>query len=316
MPWTDRECPTHMSNHLEVFDPLVMPESITEKASLLVPAELPTAELPTVGIGSILKMPVASHLSAWCTHGVSAVFAPLFGNCHIQRLSTGTVGMWFQNCGTTSQLTVSGPYSYSPIIPHQKLHDSTLLFIRPGAAFSVLGIPASELTCQRYALDDLLPGEGTRLMQQLLEVTSPVERLQAMQVWVGSRIARFARARDHELTAGLRRWLANPGRLSDLVSEVGGSQRQIQRWFADGVGLAPRELDTLWQVGRVARRAMTKNCVDWTALALDHGFSDQPHLTRRWREVLGDSPAHFHRRWRTGGQWLDGLIINPPAPTI
>lgn len=310
MPWSDHRPSSRIGQHLDVFDPLAMPESTTEKFSPLLPAEL-----PTVGVGQILKMAVAPHLAPWCTHGVSATFAQSFGGCRTQRLSTGTLGMWFQNCGTTTQLTVSGPYSFSPIIPHQSLHDSTLLFIRPGAAFSVLGIPASELTCRRYALDDLLPGEGTRLTQQILEVTCPVQRLHVMQAWVESRIARFARARDHELTAGLMRWLANPGRLSDLVGEVGGSQRQIQRWFADGVGLAPRELDTLWQVGRVARQAMTQARVDWTALALDHGFSDQPHLTRRWREVLGDSPAHFHRRWRAGGQWLDGLMIAPPEPT-
>jgi AraC-like DNA-binding protein len=132
---------------------------------------------------------------------------------------------------------------------------------------------------------------------------------------VRRRIRRHARARDLSLVTDLQGWIATAGPLRDITQHTGSSQRQLQRWFSDQVGMTPGAFSHLWQVRRVLNESLTRSRPDWAGLAYQFGFADQAHLVRRWKEVLGESPARFHQRWVDGGRWVDGMIFRPePKP--
>ncbi len=229
---------------------------------------------------------------------------------------TGIAGLWFQildqdRSSRRGRLVVSGPQERSAVLPMAGVFHSVTLTFRPGAFRALFGIPAVELSNSRVDLDDLLPGEGRSLLQQLIDLPGAAEQYDALVEWVRGRIRRHARATDQEMVTSIQRWIASSGHLRDLSHCTGESQRQLQRCFSERVGMTPTAFSRIWQVRRVLNVALGRVDPQWADLAYSHGFVDQSHLNRRWKEVMGDSPARFHRRWRGGGIWVDGLVFLP-----
>ena len=99
------------------------------------------------------------------------------------------------------------------------------------------------------------------------------------------------------VSAAVRRMLgASSGRLSisALARESGWSVRQLERRFRSETGLSPRVLARIVRFQRVFR-ALGRERSDWVSVALDCGYSDQPHLIREFREFTGQTPGAFER---------------------
>ncbi len=84
-------------------------------------------------------------------------------------------------------------------------------------------------------------------------------------------------------------------RISDLAGEVGWSHRHLISRFRRQVGLAPKT------AARVIRfRAMLAGLGAGRAgladLAYEHGYSDQAHLNRDFREFTGTTPTGYLKR--------------------
>ncbi|MET9663620.1 AraC family transcriptional regulator [Streptomyces sp. NPDC006510] len=81
-------------------------------------------------------------------------------------------------------------------------------------------------------------------------------------------------------------------RVSQLAAIADMSARQLQRMFAEYVGIGPK-----WVIRRVriqeaaARAAMGPE--DWSALAAELGYADQAHFTRDFTACIGTSPAQY-----------------------
>jgi AraC-like DNA-binding protein len=90
---------------------------------------------------------------------------------------------------------------------------------------------------------------------------------------------------------------AEPGLSSveALASAVGWSVRQVQRRFAEHVGLSPKAVIRRYRLFEAAERARRDEPVDWAALARELGYSDQSHLGREFRRAFGVPPATYAR---------------------
>ena len=293
------------------------PNHITE--SLRVMMENPARhDFPALGWNGIITRPLSFAASQWCTHWVTYDHSP-DATCDALRLSSGLTALWYQRLAddTLSQRTARGRIIVSGAWPHAVtpqylgIQRSELIMVRPGATRAIFGLPASELACRRVTLDELLPGEGYRLEQRLLDEVSEAGRLSVMNEWIRLRTRQYARTVDLELVNGIRSWIGMNGTCRDISAMTGSSQRSLQRRFNDCVGLAPRDLNRLWQVGRAVREALTSKTLNWSALALRHGFYDQPHFIRSWSDVVGMSPTALMRRWNKGGRWTQGMILLP-----
>ena len=84
----------------------------------------------------------------------------------------------------------------------------------------------------------------------------------------------------------------------DLLAErTGWSVRRLQRAFADGVGLPVKQVIRGARLREVAERALDGD-VDWAAVAVDLGYSDQAHLVRDFTAAVGTPPARYAREAR------------------
>ena len=94
------------------------------------------------------------------------------------------------------------------------------------------------------------------------------------------------RVRDY-----LHAHLSSPVTLDDLGELAGLHPHYLSRVFRRDVGLPPYRYLTQVRVHEAARRLADGD--DIAAVALATGFSDQPHLTRHFKRLIGVTPGEY-----------------------
>jgi AraC-like DNA-binding protein len=84
-------------------------------------------------------------------------------------------------------------------------------------------------------------------------------------------------------------------RAEQLAGHGSMSLRSLQRLFSEYVGVGPKWVIARWRILDAAAAAHSGEPVDWAALAVDLGFSDQAHLTRAFTAVVGTPPVTYER---------------------
>jgi AraC family transcriptional regulator len=100
--------------------------------------------------------------------------------------------------------------------------------------------------------------------------------------------------------------LASTIRIQDLAGVANLSKSHFCRAFRCSVGLPPMGFVLMRRLER-AKAIISETREPLAAVALLCGFSDQSHLNRRFREIVGITPA----RWRRGN-----TLIAKPGPRI
>jgi AraC-like DNA-binding protein len=161
----------------------------------------------------------------------------------------------------------------------------------PGAAQALLGLPADELAGRHVSLEDLW-GSGAGLMrEQLLAAAAPGDTLRTFEALLLQRLHAAPAQAAHPMVAqALRQFSAGIG-VEEAVARSGYSHRQFIRLFSQAVGLGPK------LYCRVQRFQTTLPLVQsplaLAAVAMEAGYSDQPHFSREFREFAGLTPEQY-----------------------
>lgn len=85
-------------------------------------------------------------------------------------------------------------------------------------------------------------------------------------------------------------------RVEMLVGRFDTGLRQLQRLFREYVGVSPKWVIQRQRLIEAAERLRTGDqSIDFAALALDLGYSDQPHFIRDFKNLIGKTPADYHK---------------------
>jgi AraC-like DNA-binding protein len=169
----------------------------------------------------------------------------------------------------------------------------------PGAAPSVLGMPASELVDLTLETDELWGRAAVALGELVDGAASPQDALTALQRHVVGRLAGAA-APDLLVSeaVGQLRWRTDD--VGSLTSSLHISERQLRRRCQAAVGLAPKLLHRMLRFQgflALAQHAIAQGKAptdDGLALlAAEAGYADQPHLSRECLRLTGVSPRTF-----------------------
>jgi AraC-like DNA-binding protein len=180
-----------------------------------------------------------------------------------------------------THLVVAGPAT-GPMSPDLAVGDLVCgVRFRLGVAGTALGLPAGELADSNVPVaavwgdwvDERVAAGG---MPALLDVVR--ERLLGVPVDPLARAAAVA--------------MAAPGaRVDALGAELGVSERQLRRRFADAVGYGPKTLARVLRFQRFL--ALARGGDDLARLALSAGYADQAHLTRETRRLADRTPLEL-----------------------
>jgi AraC-like DNA-binding protein len=80
--------------------------------------------------------------------------------------------------------------------------------------------------------------------------------------------------------------------VTEIAQELGISSRQLQRRFLAAVGAPPKQFFRVLRFARVWQLASMRPRETWAALAAEHGYADQAHLTREFRAFGAEPPTH------------------------
>jgi len=167
----------------------------------------------------------------------------------------------------------------------------------PGAAQALLGMPADELAGRHTRLDDLWGHSAACMREQLLAMASPADRMHLIQTLLLARLRPASAPAHPAITRALAKLKAG-GSVRDTVMQSGYSHRHFIRQFSQAVGLPPK------LYGRVQRfqhalglmqRSGTLQAPRLPDVALDAGYSDQPHFNREFRQFSGLTPEQYRR---------------------
>jgi AraC-like DNA-binding protein len=163
---------------------------------------------------------------------------------------------------------------------------------RPGAAPSVLGMPASELVDLTVGANELWGATAVALGERVAAAASPQEALAALEGEIFARL-RDADGPDPVAVEAVGRLL--PWRGSDVASLPSAlyvSERQLRRRFDSSVGFAPKVLQRMlrFQGFLALAHAHGRPRGELAMLAAEAGYADQSHLTREALRLAGRSP--------------------------
>jgi AraC-like DNA-binding protein len=82
-------------------------------------------------------------------------------------------------------------------------------------------------------------------------------------------------------------------RVGVVAAESGLSRRRFIEVFVEEIGFTPKLYLRLQRFNRILHRVYGAPAVDWAEIAYLHGYSDQPHFNREFREFSGLTPSQY-----------------------
>ena len=196
------------------------------------------------------------------------------------------------------------------VIEAQPGASMAVIRFRPGGAFPFLGFAVEGITDTVDHLDDVLGRATRQLRERILAAPTVDTRMAAIEAWLLERAGgRLESNPVIEYLAG--RLFAPAGiRITDVVDEIGYSQRHVLSLFRRWVGLSPKQYGRIRRFQQVLTsvaqgapavdletasllRAPSPAEPDWAEVAAAHGYYDQSHLIHDFKEFAGLTPRAY-----------------------
>lgn len=155
-----------------------------------------------------------------------------------------------------------------------------------GTGPALLGNPASELTDQTVALDDVWPHRAARELTERA-ADDPVE---ALRTWLAAQVRE--RAVD-PLGAQVHAMAARAVPVARMADRLGMSERQLHRRCLPVFGYGPRRLARILRFNRALAAARAGGSLAEVAALC--GYADQAHLCRDALALGGATPTTLLR---------------------
>lgn len=170
----------------------------------------------------------------------------------------------------------------------------------PGFAQAAFGLPASELLDQRVEYDLVYPNADADL-ERISAARTDAERVAGILA-LALRRFRSATRVPSSVRLAISRIEAAEGdvRVGALVERIGISRQHLARQFAAHVGMTAKQFARIKRAEAararaVAERAAHPGDVNWSAIAHQAGYYDQPHFIRDFKALTGVTPGKWIR---------------------
>lgn len=168
----------------------------------------------------------------------------------------------------------------------------------PGGTWPFFGPVAMDFHDIHISLADFWGGNRAHsLHMQLIETPGIAEKIRIVFEALVSHAARDF-AHDAAVSFALAEFHRAPlsSRVAHTAAKADISQKKLIRLFSEQVGYTPKLYLRVARFQRLLDSVWNAPMVDWAELAAAHGYYDQPHLTRDFREFSGFTPGEYLRR--------------------
>lgn len=179
----------------------------------------------------------------------------------------------------------TGPVMFAPTSDGEPV---TGIRLRPGAAGSVLGLPASEVLDARVPVLDLWPDLASMLSEELGPAT-PQRRLELL----AGAVERRQGGVDALVVAAAHRLAAPDARVTPVASDLGVSERHLHRRTVAAIGYGPKMLARVARLRRLIALSQRPNALPLAERAGAAGYASQAHMSDEVRRLTGLTPVRF-----------------------
>lgn len=192
-------------------------------------------------------------------------------------------------CHTAAVL--SGPRAQPAILDTREQCFLVAVEFRLGAAAQFFTLPMSEVANRTVSLEDLWARDGALLREGLLDAPTPALKFRVLEEALLRHLQRGPGS-DPAIRYAISALEAGQS-VAHVADRLGQSSRTFTRRFSAQVGIAPRRFARVRRLQRILRAARRTAAPDWSALAAQHGFTDQPHLVHDFRDLAGITPSAY-----------------------
>lgn len=213
-------------------------------------------------------------------------------------LPDNCIDILWQDCDP--QGGVAGMMSTLIEVPFARTVRTIAVRFKPGAAALFFDLPLNELTDLHPALSDVWePGVAEQFADALWAgPLSDAQALAALQRLLIKRL-HLHRTPSRVIDAAISAIEASKGaiRIESLADLLGVSRQHLASQFRARVGLGAKQFARIcrFQHASARIRASAPGQLDWTTLALDLGYYDQPHMIHEFHALAGALPQSFIR---------------------
>jgi AraC-like DNA-binding protein len=207
-------------------------------------------------------------------------------------LPEGSVELVIDLLGPASADVVSGPHSRFFVLDTTVRQRLVGVHFKPGGAFPFLGPPLLELRNTEAPLDALWGPIARQVREHLGDARTDDERCEIVSRALLAR-GRERMSHHRAVEYALRQFtrLPHARTIADVSAATGLSQRRFIQLFAEEVGLTPKVFCRIRRFQRAIRAAHRTGFVNWSELAVDCGYFDQPHMIHDFQAFSGLTPA-------------------------
>jgi AraC-like DNA-binding protein len=164
-----------------------------------------------------------------------------------------------------------------------------------GVSLGGLGMPALSRAPTREVLDEVVDAGDVWAgapWARCLDTVAPDEILDRLE-HEALRHLRDERELDRQVRA-LERAIRGGTRYDEVLASIGADRRRLVPAFRDAVGLAPKRYARIVRFQRSLRVMRSATPPPLATIAATHGYADQAHLSREFREFSGLTPSQVH----------------------
>jgi AraC-like DNA-binding protein len=167
--------------------------------------------------------------------------------------------------------------------------------LRAESASRIVGSLLREFGNRAIDLQTLFPSSSVSTCEELLaSARTSSERVELVEAALFHRLRPQLDQTAHHAAAILRSNPETP--MQRLASELDVSERQLSRTFNRTFGLGLKQFARLTRIERIV--AWKNAGLSWAEIAYATNMSDQAHLIREFKSIVGETPVNFFGRGR------------------
>jgi len=199
-------------------------------------------------------------------------------------------------CTTFSGAALDAPRHRSFVIDTAEQVAVMGVVFRSGGAAAFFRERMDVLVNGHVDLEDLVGSRARNLRQRLLEATDSRARIAWLTRWLTEMSRNAVHFAPIAHAAARLAHVPMVSRIGDACRELGMSPRRFGTLFREHVGMSPKRYARLQRFRAVVDSVQIGRSIEWSRVAADCGFYDQPHLVREFRDFAGMTPSAYVAR--------------------
>ncbi|SFH35977.1 helix-turn-helix domain-containing protein [Pedobacter insulae] len=165
----------------------------------------------------------------------------------------------------------------------------------PDGFTSFATLPLKQMENKAVSISELFGNEGLELQLKVVNALTTQKRITIIEDFLMSRLL-APELVDRMIKSSVKTILKLKGQLSvsELSEKANINRRQLERRFADTIGLSPKQLAKIIRIQVTLNTMLNRDFESLTSLAYKNDYFDQAHFIKDFKEFTGVNPKKFY----------------------